>query len=34
MTEDKRKYKRNEEKTNKIIQEGYTARLINKLQPL
>ena len=34
MTKDKRKYKRNEGKKNKRNYEGYTARLIKKLQPL
>ena len=34
MAEEKRKYKRNEGKTNKINQEGYTARIIKNLQSL
>ena len=34
MTKDNRKYKINEGKTNKRTEEGYTARIIKKLQPL
>ena len=34
MTEDKRRYKKNEGKRNKRNLERYTARLIKKLQPL